>query len=260
MNKKPTLLKILIYISISIILLITFICAWVLIEIKWQLFFYLTFWSFWLNEFYITTLTICDSFEFFNIFYSKTITIIQNFLRNNFLNLIFPFSFAICLLFWLLVILGDEFQAMDGIKETLIAILLHGIIFIFIIIDIIFYKHVIKPKKIFFDIFLIPIIFVFYLILLLIGKYCLNFDTYDFMIYCRFNHLIVCAILIYIVILNGYAIFHLIGFYFFEKDGIREKEKKNDDVVIYKDYGNVFNNNNDDKKNINEEINGIEIR
>ena len=252
MNKKPTLLKILIYISISLILLITFICAWVLIEIKWQLFFYLTFWSFWLNEFYISTLTICDILEFFSFSFSSKLIFIQKFLRNDFLKLIFPFSFAICLLFWLLVILGEEFQSVDGIKEFLIAILLHGIIFFFLIVDIIFYNHVYKPKKIFFDILIITIIYFFYLVLLIIGKYGLNFNTYDFMIYCRWNHLIVCAILIYIVILNGYAIFHLIAYYNFEK----EMEKKNEDgLVKYKKYGNGS----DDNNNIIVQINEIQI-
>ena len=71
---------------------------------------------------------------------------IKKYLRNEFIRLIFPFSFTIVILFWLLVLLGDEFQSVSGINDLLIDILLHGIIFIFIIIDMFLYTHVYQPK------------------------------------------------------------------------------------------------------------------
>ena len=248
MQTKPNLYKIIIYIAISIVLFIIFILSWVNIEIKWQLFFYLTFWSFWLNEFYITSLTICDILTFISKSTQFSI-ILEKYLRNDFLRLIFPFSFTIVILFWLLVLLGDEFQSVSGTNDLLIDILLHGIVFIFIIIDIIFYTHVYQPK-IFFDIIIISSIFVFYIFILGIGKYTINFDTYDFMIYCRPRHLIAVCIMVYIVILDGYAIYHLIGYYCFEKGA----EKKNDtDKELVKNRECDLNNDNknDDDVNIN---------
>ena len=226
MKTKPNLYKIIIYILISIVLFIIFILSWISIEIKWQLFFFLTFWSFWLNEFYLTTLTICDILTYFSK--STLISIVlEKYLRNDFLRIIFPFSFTIVILFWLLVLLGDEFQSVSGINDLLIDILLHGIIFIFIIIDMFLYTHVYQPK-IFLDIIIITAIYIFYIIILGIGKYAINFDTYDFMLYCRPNHLVAVCIMIYLVVLDGYAIYHLIGYYCFDKNDDENEEKKND--------------------------------
>ena len=91
----------------------------------------------------------------------------------------------------------------------------------------ILYTHVYQPN-IFLDIIIITAIYIFYIIILGIGKYAINFDTYDFMLYCRPNHLVAVCIMIYLVVLDGYAIYHLIGYYCFDKNDDENEEKKND--------------------------------
>ena len=107
----------------------------------------------------------------------------------------------------------------------------------------ILYTHVYQPN-IFLDIIIITAIYIFYIIILGIGKYAINFDTYDFMLYCRPRHLVAVCIMIYLVVLDGYAIYHLIGYYCFDKNDDEIEEKKNDK-----------NNNDCDDNNINNILN-----
>ena len=231
MNKKPTLYKIILNSILSLFLLIIFFYSWTVLERTWELLFYLTFWSLWIDQFYITSITICDIVSYFNI---TNFDNYNSFIRNTFIRIAIPYAISVVFLYWMLILLGNEFQPISKGFSIVSSIFLHGLVCFFVILDAFWSEHL-YIKNYCFDILIITIIYFCYILLLGIGKYILYFDTYDFMILCNVRQISFAAIIIYVIILDGYIVFHIIAYNFFIKSDeeiYRNNNKNENDVKV----------------------------
>ncbi len=96
MNKKPTLYKIILNSILPLFLLIIFFYSWTVLESTWELLFYLTFWSLWMDQLYITSITICDIVSYFKI---TNFPKFKSFIRNIYIQIVIPY--AICIVFYI---------------------------------------------------------------------------------------------------------------------------------------------------------------
>ena len=243
MNKKPTLYKIILNSILSLFLLIIFFYSWTVLERTWELLFYLTFWSLWIDQFYITSITICDIVSYFNI---TNFDKYNSFIRNTFIRIAIPYAISVVFLYWMLILLGNEFQPISKGFSIISSIFLHGLVCFFVLLDAFWSEHL-YIKNYLFDILIISIIYFSYILLLGIGKYILYFDTYDFMILCNERQIAFAAIIIYVIILDGFIVFQIIAYYCFTKnddDIFRNNNKYENEVkVVNIIEGNNINNN-----------------
>ena len=247
-NENVTKLKLTIFTIISFFFIIIFILCFYLFSPKYILFFYLTLWSFWMNMFYMISLTVCDYCEYFNKPYCKKFSY---FLRTHFLKVNFSFGVGIIFLFWMLALCGPSFQPIGTGFIIFTDILLHGIIIIFVLFDIILYKHYLKLNYLY-DIGIITIVYLAYLFILSISKYIVKFNPYAFLRNSDLNHVFAAGILFYVIILDGYVVYLIIGNKFFEKiDDNNEKIELNEED---KKSNKININNNTTNKNINDNI------
>jgi len=207
--------------------------------------FYLTLWSFGMNAFYILSITIIDLIYLIkNPIYIKHCHKYNYVIRNLSIRIIFPFSFSIVFLYWMLIFLGDEFEYNSrGIWDNCIAFTFHGLIFLFLCFDFFTHPHInIKGKKK--DIIIITIMTFIYFGLLVISKYVIGYNPYNFMSMTNETQIIASAILIYIGILDGYAIFILLANRFFiqEEKKDNNEEDKEDDKAKFKNRLNIEQN------------------
>ena len=77
-------------------------------EEKWKIFYFMTIWSFFMNGFYIVSVTVIDLIRL--IKYKEYCVCFGNFVRKHYIRICFPFSISIVFLYWLLILLGDEFE------------------------------------------------------------------------------------------------------------------------------------------------------
>ena len=77
-------------------------------EEKWKIAYYLTLWSFFMNSFYVVSVTAIDITRIIKNY--EYCVIYNNFIRKHFLRICFPFALSIIVLFWILILLGDDFQ------------------------------------------------------------------------------------------------------------------------------------------------------
>ena len=209
----------------SIFLLFLTYCVVNNYEPKFEIFFYLTLWSFFMNEFYILSITVLDlikliKYEVFMNYCYK----FNDFIRNSFLRICFPFSISIVFLYWMLILLGDEFQyASRSLWDNCISFCFHGLIFVFLLYDTLSYPHINKKDRKIIDFIIITSITIVYFLILGISKYVLYYNVYDFMYMSNVRQIAAAGTLIYMGILDGYIIFVLIANRFF----IQEKKEKN---------------------------------
>ena len=231
MNKKPTLFKIILNSILTLFLLIIFFYSWTVLERTWELLFYLTFWSLWMDQFYITSITICDIVSYFKI---TNFPKFNSFIRNTYIRIVIPYAISVVFLYWMLILLGNEFQPISKGFSIISSIFLHGLVCFFVLLDAFWSEHL-YIKNYLFDILIISIIYFCYILLLGIGKYILYFDTYDFMILCNERQISFAAIIIYVIILDGFIVFQIIAYYFFIKsddDIFSNKNKDENDVKV----------------------------
>ena len=232
-------------------------------EEKYYMFYYLTIWTFFLNGFYIVSVTAIDLTRLIkNIDYCVKY---NNFIRKHFIRFCFPYSISIVFLYWMLILLGDDFQYNSrSLWDILINICFHGLQFVFLLHDTLSYPHQVEIRKIF-DLIIITIITAIYFVILGFGKYKYDYEPYDFMSMSNVRQIIGAAILIYIAILDGYVVFVLIaGKCFVDKNiNMTElqkeilKEKSNMDNKINEMNDNKIKDHNNQKENeiINKQIN-----
>ena len=178
-------------------------------EEKWKIFYFMTIWSFFMNGFYIVSVTVIDLIRL--IKYKEYCVCFGNFVRKHYIRICFPFSISIVFLYWLLILLGDEFEYNSrSLWDNLIAFCFHGLQFIFLLHDVLSYPHQVNINKKF-DIIILSIMAAIYFLILGFGKYMVGYEPYDFMEMSNVRQIIGSAILIYIAILDGYVVFVLIA-------------------------------------------------
>lgn len=217
-EKKITILKLVINTIISFLLVFFFIfIPQTYNGRKWRIFFFLTLWSFSMNSFYIVSITIIDWINF--IKKREVCQCYNNFVRNLYLKIDFPFSISIVFLYWILVLLGDDYESIgEEVTDYATGIFFHGIIFLFLLFDMFTSIHINKINY-FWDILIICIIIFIYFLILGVGKYTsIDYEPYDFMRISNVRQIVGACILIFISILDGYVIYNLIANRFFLKD------------------------------------------
>lgn len=178
-----------------------------LLKFETKHFFFLTMWTYWLNSIYLLVVCICDIS--LCCFKSTRLEKINDFFRNDYSLVSFPFSYAVTFLFWFLVCLGNNVMNFDFVMSKMIArIYLHGINTGFLLLDLFISEH--KKKEFDWNVFTaISTIFWVYCTDVCIGKYWLNIMPYRFVeninsIFLLFS----IGILFYLVVLIAYQ-FHL---------------------------------------------------
>ena len=215
-------------------------------EEKWEMAYFLTIWSFFMNAFYIVSITAVDITRLIkNTDYCVKY---NNFVRKYYLRICFPFSLSIVFLFWMLILLGDDFQYNSrSLWDFLVNFCFHGLQFVFLLYDTLSYPHQVSINKLR-DFIIISIITAIYFVVLGLGKYAFNYQPYDFMTMSNVRQIAGAAILIYIAILDGYVIFVLIAGKCFINKTIN-MEKLNNEIL---NKGNIK-----DKENKVDQINEI---
>ena len=201
---------------------------------KWRIFFFMTLWSFSMNSFYIVSITAIDWIHFIKK-NNNICPCYNNFIRNLYIKICFPFAIAIVFLYWLLVLLGDDFETMGrDVTDTATGVFFHGIILIFLLFDMFTSVHINKINYLW-DLIIISILVCIYFVILGVGKYAIEYEPYDFMEISNVRQIIGACILIYIAILDGYVIFNLLANRFFEKiDGKKLYNFNNYECIIEK--------------------------
>ena len=207
-------------------------------EKKYYMVYYLTIWTFFMNGFYIVSVTAIDLTRL--IKNTEYCVSYNNFVRKHYIRICFPFSLSIVFLFWMLILLGDEFQFNSrDLMDFLINFCFHGLQFVFLLYDTLSYPHQVSINKLR-DFIIISIITAIYFVILGLGKYAFNYQPYDFMTMSNVRQIAGAAILIYIAILDGYVVFILIAGKCFINKTIN-MEKLNNEIL---NKGNIK-----DKKN-----------
>ena len=215
LEKSINLFKLIINIIISFVLIGLNIIVPANYIYKWNMFFFMTLWSFWMNSFYIISVTIIDLLDY--IIHYKC-EIYNNFVRNFFLRIAYTFSISIVFLYWMLILLGDDFEYRSrSLFDTCTGFLFHGLIFIFLNFDVFTSIHVnkVNHKR---DFIIITLICIAYYIILGFGKYMNLFQPYDFMRISNVRQIIGACGLIYLIIIDGFVVFNLIANNFFEQE------------------------------------------
>ena len=215
-------------------------------EKKYYMAYYLTIWTFFMNGFYIVSVTAIDLTRL--IKNTEYCVSYNNFVRKHYIRICFPFSLSIVFLFWMLILLGDEFQFNSrDLMDFLINFCFHGLQFVFLLYDTLSYPHQVSINKLR-DFIIISIITAIYFVILGLGKYAFNYQPYDFMTMSNVRQIAGAAILIYIAILDGYVVFILIAGKCFINKTIN-MEKLNNEIL---NKGNIK-----DKENKVDQINEI---
>jgi hypothetical protein len=223
---------------------------------KWKMFFFMTLWSFAMNSYYIVSVTVIDWIRFAKKD-SKACKCYNHFVRNLYLRICFPFAIAIVFLYWILILLGDDFEYLGkDVSDAAIGVFFHGMILIFLLFDIFTSIH--KNIKLYFwDLLILTIMILVYFLILGIGKYIIKYDTYDFMEMSNVNQIIGACILIYIAILDGYVVLNLMANKFFEEDDSQRIQTYKDvsfsgDIQYIESQANTNTNLKTNNDNINE--------
>jgi len=230
-EKKLLLGRIVTNIILSLILIINFFLMWSEYTPAWKIFFFITIWSFWSNTFYIITITIIDILLYCG---NKKVEKYNNFIRNDLVRIIFPFSISTVIIYWELVLLGDKFQGIGhSVLEICKSFFMHGLVLLFMLFDIFTSYHLNKKDNYKIDITIISIIMALHFGLVVISKEYLKVHPYDFLMICDTRQMIGAFIIIYIIVLNGYVALYLISDNFFANEENNNISKKKKEVENY---------------------------
>ena len=258
-DKKLLFWRMIINIILSIFLIVVYFIVWTSYS-TWKLFFFITIWSFWSNTFYIINITVVDICQYKGKYKCEKL---NNWIRNYFIRIIFPFSLGIVIIFWELVLLGENFINIDyTLLELVQSFFINGLVLIFVLFDIFTAPHLNKNNNYKKDILIISIIVILHFIIVIISKEFLNIYQWNFLIIADFRQIIGSFIIIYLIILNGYIILYLISDNFFLKEEINKdnnEDKKNEinsieeginsEEKINKKSENEINGNEEENKN-----------
>lgn len=228
-KKSIEIINIILNTILSIILIVLTVLIFNNYEVKFVIIFYLTFLSLFMNELYIINITILDYICLFNKQLFKKCERYNDFIRNYCLRICFPFSISIVFLYWMLILLGDDFQyASRSLWDNCVSFTFHGLIFIFLLYDTFTYPHINKKNRKLPDFLIITGMIILYFIILGISKYVVYYNPYDFMVVSSWRELTGAGILIYMAIIDGYIAFILIANRFFiQEDDNNDKKNEN---------------------------------
>ena len=202
---------------LSIILLAVLIYVLATYNSHWKLFFYLASWSYLMNIYYIISVTFID---FIYLIYNKFLKSYNNFVRNYFIRICFPFGLMSVSVYWELVLLGKNFQKFEhGINDICANIFLNGIVQLFLFFDMFASHHIYKYNRIN-DIIILTIIIAIYYLLVCLGKYLDIFEPYNFLPKSDVRQICGAGIIVYVLLLNGYIVFDLLAFCYFEEENV----------------------------------------
>lgn len=247
MNKKATLWKLILNTIFSLCLIVTSIVCWFFVDKAWKIFLYLTLWSCFSVMVYIVCFTIYDYTEYFHK-ENETITKMNYFIRNHYVRICIPYAIAVVLLYWTLVIMGDEFFGFGSGISVLGSCYLHGFICIFACLDLFVSEHL-YFNYYGWDILVITIVYICYLFVIGSGKFAIGINAYDFLAIANVRQCIGAGLVIYMIILGSYALFMFVtNLIYGDKKPTEIKEEESN---------NNINNNNNVNKLTTEEINVI---
>ena len=202
---------------LSIILLGVLIYVLATYNSHWKLFFYLASWSYLMNIYYIISVTFID---FIYLIYNKFLKSYNIFVRNYFIRICFPFGLMSISVYWELVLLGKNFQKFEhGINDICVNIFLNGVVQLFLFFDMFASHHINKHNRIN-DIIILTIIIAIYYLLVCLGKYLNIFEPYNFMSRSDVRQMCGVGIIVYVLLLNGYIVFDLLAFCYFEDENV----------------------------------------
>ena len=202
-------------IILSLILIIILIYALATYNPQWRIFYFLASWSYLMNIYYILSVTIID---FFSIVFNKFFKFYNSFIRDYYIRICIPFGIAEVFIYWELVLMGQSFQKLEDNPDDISkSIFLNGIQQLFLFFDMFTASHIYKQNRIYDIIILTIIIFIYYLIVST-GKYLEIYEPYEFMKRSEVRQIVAVAIIVYTLLLNGYIVFDLLAFYFFDKE------------------------------------------
>lgn len=188
---------------ITIINTIVFIFA-IMAKLKYP-YLFLTMWSFYANSIYLIAILICDISAYF--FNSNKLDSVNNFMRNVYSKYSIPLSYTVTFLYWLLVLLGEQFiKWKAGPMVIFFQVYLHGIISFILLFEVLQRQQNNKQHWSYWDILILSIIILFYSIALMIGKYVQDFNPYQFMQYASWRQLITPLILLEVSAINSYQV------------------------------------------------------
>lgn len=240
MNKTATLWKLILNTIFSLCLIATSIMCWFFVDKPWKIFLFLTLWSSFSIMIYVVCCTIYDYTEYFHK-QTQTITKMNYFIRNHYVRICIPYSIAVVLLFWTLVIMGNKFFNFKTGITALRSCYLHGVICIFGCIDLFISEHLYFHYY-GWDILTITIVYCCYLTVIGSVKFVIGVNAYPFMQLANVRQCIGAALIIYMIILGTYALFMFVT-YMLYGDNKRSASSNN------KVSNNVNNNNNSDSMN-----------
>ena len=202
---------------LSIILLAVLIYVLATYNSHWKLFFYLASWSYLMNIYYIISVIFID---FIYLIYNKFLKSYNNFVRNYFIRICFPFGLMSVSVYWELVLLGKNFQKFEhGINDICANIFLNGIVQLFLFFDMFASHHIYKYNRIN-DIIILTIIIAIYYLLVCLGKYLDIFEPYNFLPKSDVRQICGAGIIVYVLLLNGYIVFDLLACCYFEDENV----------------------------------------
>ena len=262
-DRKLFLWRIIINAIFSIILIVAFCLVWTSYEPAWKIFFLLIIWSFWANTFYIIAITITDILLYKGY---KNCEKFNMFIRNDLIRLIMPFSISTIVIYWELVLLGENYQNIENsVLDYCKNFFIHGLVLAFMCFDIFTTKHINKKSLCKRDVLIISIIMIVHLASVIFCKEVLNEFPYDFLMIADVRQVIASCIILYILVLNGYIAFYLISEHCFEKEEINDINdiynqdddsgdklkfnEENDDQISPVSSKKISLNDNDNKRN-----------
>ena len=243
-ERKLFLWRIIINVIFSIILIVAFCLVWTSYTPVWKIFFLLTIWSFWANTFYIIAITITDILLYKGY---KNCEKFNLFIRNNLIRLILPFSISTIIIYWELVLLGQNYQSIENsVLDYCKNFFIHGLVLAFMCFDIFTTKHINKKSLCKRDVLIISIIMIVHLASVIFCKEVLNEFPYDYLMIADIRQLFASCIILYVLVLNGYIAFYLISDNCFEKEELNDI---NDNYNQDDDSGDIlkFNEENDEQ-------------
>ena len=225
----------------SLIFLCSFTFINVLIYLKTlsykgkHLYYFLTMWSFWMHIIYLLFISFSDIYLY--CFNSDKFEFINNFMRNKYCRISYPFTYMVSCLYWLLHLLGPQFLTVKGgLMPYLSHIYLHGFISLLLLLEFILNQHeYIKISK---EFAIITVIYLLYCLTVTIGKYKYYTEPYTFMEKANKKQLLVSGIIFYLILFNCYQF----NVWLFK---IKNRKKLKNNSINFERIGII---NNDEKK------------
>ena len=180
------------------------LCMYFMISANVKNFAFLTAWTLLMNSVYLLLNLIADATFFFTS--QDKFESLNEFSREKMAPVVNSFTYMVFIAFWGMTLMGDKVMKFPTDFASIIKnIYLHGLITVFVILDVFFYEH----KKAKFD--LINLVFIFIIFLLYataasISIYAIGFIPYPFMVGATFFKLCLYGGILFLFVILGYLV------------------------------------------------------